>query len=236
MLALSRVKISPLTVVFTSTRSLNRAALIPFWGDAAFLFFVCFIYLPAMTQPRIIKKYPNRRLYDTAVSSYITLEDVKQLVLERTDFHVIDARTNTDITRGILLQIISEQEEQGTPIFTTEVLAHIIRFYGDTLQGMMGNYLEKSLQAFVDQQHLFREQMRTLIGANPLTMITELVEHNLTLWKSVNERLQKSPYAPMTDEADPLSPAMVQPDAPTAPHAEPESPVKERKSVKNKDS
>ena len=147
-----------------------------------------------MSEPRIIKKYPNRRLYDTAVSSYITLENVKQLVLDRADFHVIDARTNTDITRGILLQIISEQEEQGNPIFTTEVLAHIIRFYGDTLQGMMGNYLEKSLQAFVDQQHLFREQMRTLIGKNPLSMMTELVEHNLSLWKSVNERLQQ--YVP----------------------------------------
>ncbi|MBK8181578.1 MAG: polyhydroxyalkanoate synthesis repressor PhaR [Candidatus Competibacteraceae bacterium] len=137
-----------------------------------------------MSEPRIIKKYPNRRLYDTAVSSYITLENVKQLVLERTDFNVIDARTNTDITRGILLQIISEQEEQGNPIFTTEVLAHIIRFYGDTLQGMMGNYLEKSLQVFVDQQHLFREQMRSLIGKNPLAMMTELVEHNLSLWKA----------------------------------------------------
>ena len=153
-----------------------------------------------MSEPRIIKKYPNRRLYDTAISSYITLEDVKHLVLDRADFHVIDARTNTDITRGILLQIISEQEEQGNPIFTTEVLAHIIRFYGDTLQGMMGNYLEKSLQAFVDQQHLFREQMRTLIGKNPLAMMTELVEHNLSLWKSVNEHFQK-PYNP----ADPVS-------------------------------
>ena len=154
--------------------------------------------MPAMSEPRTIKKYPNRRLYDTAISSYITLEDVKRLVLERAEFHVIDARTNTDITRGILLQIISEQEEQGSPIFTTDVLAHIIRFYGDTLQGMMGNYLEKSLQAFVDQQHLFREQMRSFMGMgkNPLTMITDLVEHNLSLWKSVNERLQK-PYLPL---------------------------------------
>ena len=83
-----------------------------------------------MSELRTIKKYPNRRLYDTAISSYITLEDVKQLVLERAEFHVIDARTNSDITRGILLQIISEQEEQGNPIFTAEVLAHIIRFYG----------------------------------------------------------------------------------------------------------
>jgi len=159
-----------------------------------------------MSESRVIKKYPNRRLYDTAISSYITLEDVKQLVLERADFHVIDARTSADITRGILLQIISEQEEQGTPIFTTEVLAHIIRFYGDTLQGMMGNYLEKSLQAFVDQQHLFREQMRTFIGKSPLNMMTDLVERNLSLWKSVSERLQK-PVSQVTAETATIQPA-----------------------------
>ncbi len=177
-----------------------------------------------MSESRVIKKYPNRRLYDTAVSSYITLEDVKQLVLERAEFHVIDARTNTDITRGILLQIISEQEEQGTPIFTTDVLAHIIRFYGDTLQGMMGNYLEKSLQAFVDQQHLFREQMRSLMGKNPLTMITELVEHNLTLWKSVNERLQK-PFPPL------LNSGGNPPDPPASPDESPQPPAPLRKSA-----
>ena len=97
-----------------------------------------------MTEPRIIKKYPNRRLYDTAISSYITLEDVKRLVLEYEKFRVIDAKTKDDITRSILLQIISEEEEQGSPIFTTEVLAHIIRFYGDTLQGMMGTYWKKA--------------------------------------------------------------------------------------------
>ncbi|MFZ1828996.1 MAG: polyhydroxyalkanoate synthesis repressor PhaR [Candidatus Competibacteraceae bacterium] len=190
-----------------------------------------------MSEPRIIKKYPNRRLYDTAVSSYITLEDVKQLVLDRANFHVIDARTNTDITRGILLQIISEQEEQGSPIFTTDVLAHIIRFYGDTLQGMMGNYLEKSLQAFVDQQHLFREQMRTLIGKNPLTMITELVEHNLSLWKSVNEQLQK-PYTPPVTISD-IFPSTMQPAAPIPPQeaaAAPQEkkPDRERKVRKDK--
>ena len=188
-----------------------------------------------MSELRIIKKYPNRRLYDTAISSYITLEDVKQLVLDRASFHVIDARTNTDITRGILLQIISEQEEQGTPIFTTDVLAHIIRFYGDTLQGMMGNYLEKSLQAFVDQQHLFREQMRTLIGKNPLTMMTELVEHNLSLWKSVNEQLQK-PYTPPVTISE-IFPS-VQPGTPSDPPASAaprEKPDKERKGRKDKD-
>ncbi len=145
-----------------------------------------------MSEPRIIKKYPNRRLYDTAISSYITLEDVKLLVLERTPFRVVDARTHADISRSILLQIISEQEEQGNPIFTTDLLAHIIRFYGDTLQGMMGNYLEKSLQAFIDQQQLVREQMRNFMGKNPLTMMSELAEHNLSLWQTMlKERLFK---------------------------------------------
>ena len=186
-----------------------------------------------MSELRTIKKYPNRRLYDTAISSYITLEDVKQLVLERAEFHVIDARTNSDITRGILLQIISEQEEQGNPIFTAEVLAHIIRFYGDTLQGMMGNYLEKSLQAFVDQQHLFREQMRTLIGKNPLAMITELVEHNLSLWKSVNEQLQK-PYIPpeTVSELAPLPQRVAQADSSILRSAQ-EKPRKARKDHKD---
>ena len=190
--------------------------------------------MPAMSELRTIKKYPNRRLYDTAISSYITLEDVKQLVLERAEFHVIDARTNTDITRGILLQIISEQEEQGNPIFTAEVLAHIIRFYGDTLQGMMGNYLEKSLQAFVDQQHLFREQMRTLIGKNPLAMITELVEHNLSLWKSVNDRFQKPHIPPETvSELAPLSQQVAQADSSAATTSVQEKPRKARKDHKD---
>lgn len=164
-----------------------------------------------MSEPRTIKKYPNRRLYDTAISSYITLEDVKQLVLNRTEFRVIDARSNEDITRSILLQIISEQEEQGNPIFTTDVLAHIIRFYGDTLQGMMGNYLERSLQSFVDQQHLFREQMRNLMGKTPLTMMSELAEHNLAIWKKMNERM----YSQQIQEtkSDSLEPAEVKPSA-----------------------
>ncbi len=142
-----------------------------------------------MSESRLIKKYPNRRLYDTAISSYITLEDVKRLVLDYEKFRVIDAKTKDDITRSILLQIISEEEEQGSPIFTTEVLAHIIRFYGDTLQGMMGTYLEKSLQSFVEQQHLVREQMNNFMGKNPLTLISELAERNLSIWQQLNERI-----------------------------------------------
>jgi len=110
------------------------------------------------------------------------------------------------------------------------VLAHIIRFYGDTLQGMMGNYLEKSLQAFVDQQHLFREQMRTFIGKNPLAMMTELVEHNLSLWKSVNERLHQYVPPNPTGDAPPSSETILPDQIPAT--AKTERSVKDRKDKK----
>lgn len=139
-----------------------------------------------MDAPRIIKKYPNRRLYDTAVSSYITLEDVRQLVLSNTPFSVRDARTDEDITRTILLQIIIEQEEDGEPIFSAEVLEQIIRFYGDSLQGMMTSYLEKSLKLFVDQQDRFRQQVETAMG-DPLTVMREMTEKQIGVWKDMQE-------------------------------------------------
>ena len=101
---------------------------------------------------RIIKKYPNRRLYDTATSSYITLEDVKKLVLDNTEFKVEDAKTKEELTRSILLQIILEEETGGVPIFSASMLSQIIRFYGHAMQGMMGNYLEKNIQTFIEIQ------------------------------------------------------------------------------------
>lgn len=104
---------------------------------------------------RLIKKYPNRRLYDTQTSSYITLTDVKQLVLDADDFTVVDAKTNEDLTRSILLQIILEEEAHGAPMFSSGVLAQIIRYYGHAMQGMMGSYLEKNVQAFTDIQNKF---------------------------------------------------------------------------------
>lgn len=140
-----------------------------------------------MSEPRVIKKYPNRRLYDTAVSSYITLEDVKRLVMEGVEFKVIDARSNEDISRNILLQIISEQEEKGSPIFTTPLLEQIIRFYGDTLQGTMSGYLERSLHLFVEQQTAFRDQMNKLMGANPIALMSEMADRNLAMWRSMQE-------------------------------------------------
>ena len=113
---------------------------------------------------RVIKKYPNRRLYDTDTSSYITLAEVKTLVMDNERFVVRDAKTNEDLTRSILLQIILEEETAGVPIFTEQVLANIIRFYGHAMQDFMGAYLEKNVQIFMDLQHKMTEQST---GANP---------------------------------------------------------------------
>ncbi len=112
---------------------------------------------------RLVKKYPNRRLYDTATSTYITLADVKQYVLDNESFKVLDAKSNEDLTRSILLQIILEEESGGLPMFSAEMLANIIRFYGHAMQGMMGSYLEKNIQAFMDIQGKLQEQSKVLM-------------------------------------------------------------------------
>ncbi|MBS0571409.1 MAG: polyhydroxyalkanoate synthesis repressor PhaR [Proteobacteria bacterium] len=140
-----------------------------------------------MAQVRVIKKYPNRRLYDTEISSYITLEEVRQLVIDGEEFEVRDAKTGEDLTRSVLLQIIAEHEETGQPMFTTQLLSQIIRFYGDSMQGFMGSYLEKSLQIFLDQQGKFRSQLNNILGQTPWSMLNDMTERNLDLWKSVQE-------------------------------------------------
>ncbi|MFM1858723.1 MAG: polyhydroxyalkanoate synthesis repressor PhaR [Burkholderiaceae bacterium] len=114
--------------------------------------------MPNKEQQRLIKKYPNRRLYDTRTSTYITLADVKELVLSHEDFQVVDAKSGTDLTRSILLQIILEEESSGAPIFSAQVLSNVIRFYGNAMQGMMGSYLEKNIQAFSEIQSKMQEQ------------------------------------------------------------------------------
>jgi polyhydroxyalkanoate synthesis repressor PhaR len=122
--------------------------------------------------PRILKKYPNRRLYDTETSSYITLADVKKMVLTGQDFVVRDAKTGDELTRSILLQIILEEETGGVPMFSTSMLAQIIRFYGHAMQGMMGSYLEKNLQTFTDISTKLAEQSKSLY--DPKVMSPEL--------------------------------------------------------------
>jgi polyhydroxyalkanoate synthesis repressor PhaR len=117
-------------------------------------------------QVRLIKKYPNRRLYDTRTSTYITLADVKELVLKHEEFRVVDAKTGDDLTRSILLQIILEEEAGGAPMFTSDLLAQMIRFYGNAMQGMMGQYLENNITAFSDMQKKLQEQAKHLYGDN----------------------------------------------------------------------
>jgi polyhydroxyalkanoate synthesis repressor PhaR len=111
---------------------------------------------------RVLKKYPNRRLYDTQLSTYITLADVKAMVLSAESFEVRDAKTGEDLTRSILLQIILEEEGGGVPMFSAPMLAQIIRFYGHSMQGMMGSYLEKNLQTFTEIQARLAEQSKGL--------------------------------------------------------------------------
>jgi polyhydroxyalkanoate synthesis repressor PhaR len=118
-------------------------------------------------QTRLIKKYPNRRLYDTQTSSYITLADVKDLVVKQEEFQVVDAKSGDDLTRSILLQIILEEENAGgTPMFSHDMLTQFIRSYGGAMQGMMGSYLEKNVQAFTEFQKTMQEQSQALFGDN----------------------------------------------------------------------
>ena len=117
---------------------------------------------PAKSGLRVIKKYPNRRLYDTDTSSYITLAEVKRLVMKNEPFVVRDAKTNEDLTRSMLLQIILEEEAGGAPMFTEAVLGNIIRFYGHAMQGFVGSYLEKNVQTFTDLQTTMAEQSKDL--------------------------------------------------------------------------
>ena len=121
-----------------------------------------------MSDPvRTIKKYPNRRLYDTANSGYITLADVKQMVLENIDFHVVDAKTGDDLTRAILLQIILEEEAGGMPMFSSEMLAQMIRFYGSAQQTIIGQYIEQNVKAFLGIQKKLQDQTRGVFAAFP---------------------------------------------------------------------
>jgi polyhydroxyalkanoate synthesis repressor PhaR len=117
-------------------------------------------------QLRLIKKYPNRRLYDTKTSSYITLVDVKQMVLQQEEFQVVDAKSGDDLTRQILLQIILEEESGGMPLFSSDLLSQLIRSYGNAMQGMMGSYLERNIRAFQDIQKALQEQSQKMYGDN----------------------------------------------------------------------
>ena len=147
-----------------------------------------------MSEIRIIKKYPTRRLYDTAISRYITLEDIRKLVISGVQFKVEDKRTRDDITRGILLQVIAEREENGTPIFTNDLLQFIIRFYDDPMQTSISRYLELSMKLYSEQHQHFTEQLRNMLGQaqQPLQMLKELADGQRPLWRTVRSEFVRS--------------------------------------------
>ena len=141
---------------------------------------------------RIIKKYPNRRLYDTEISKYITLDDVKQLVLDGVVFCVKDVKTEEDLTRSILLQIISEQEHNGEPLLSTESLTQLIRFYGNAYQNVFSSYLEKSLEIFTAQQREFQERLSQTVATTPLEAMQKMTKQNLEMWQQIQNNFFKA--------------------------------------------
>jgi polyhydroxyalkanoate synthesis repressor PhaR len=163
----------------------------------------------ASTGVRTLKKYPNRRLYDTHTSAYITLADVKRMVLGAEDFEVVDAKTGEDLTRSILLQIILEEESGGVPMFSSQALAQIIRFYGHSMQGVMGSMLERNLQAFTELQAQFMQQTPGLYdpkqfspelwtqfmqGQTPVlqTLMGGYLDHSRTVFEQMQEQVKKA--------------------------------------------
>ncbi len=142
-----------------------------------------------MSEPRIIKKYPNRRLYDTVESRYITLADVRRLVLEKVDFVVVDKKSQKDITRTILLQVIAEQEHSGEPLMSRDFLSQVIRSYGGAMQGFVGSYLEQSLKLFMSQQQQIRDRVKDVVGVDPVGIVTNLAQKNYERWRSIQDEI-----------------------------------------------
>jgi len=142
-----------------------------------------------MSTARVIKKYPNRRLYDTEQSRYITLADVKDLVVKKFEFVVIDKKSGDDITRSILLQVISEQEQQGEAIMSQDFLSQVIRSYGKVVPGFMANYLEQSTKLFMVQQQNLRGQVKRVVGVDPVLAVTDIAQKNFNRWKSLQDEV-----------------------------------------------
>jgi polyhydroxyalkanoate synthesis repressor PhaR len=138
---------------------------------------------------RVIKKYPNRRLYDTVESRYITLADVRRLVIERVEFVVIDKKSQQDITRNILLQVIAEQEHDGEPVMSRDFLSQLIRSYGGAMHGVLGSYLEQSVKLFSTQQREIRDRLKGVVGIDPVEGVAQLAQKNFHRWRAVQDEI-----------------------------------------------
>lgn len=152
------------------------------------------------SSPRVIKKYPNRRLYDTQASAYITLAEIKQLVMKSEPLLVRDAKTGEDLTRSILLQIILEEEAAGAPMFSEALLANLIRFYGHAMQGYMGPFLEQQMQMLADWQSRLAEQAKPvtpeawaqLMQQWPSQFLGGLLSPSASVMGQMQEQMQKN--------------------------------------------
>ena len=141
---------------------------------------------------RLFKKYPNRRLYDTETRSFTSLDKIKELILDNQPVKVVDSKSGSDITRSVLLQIIAEQEAQtSNSILTEEVLLTLIRYYGDSMQGMLREYIDRSLSMFAKQQDILQEQMDNLLNTNPLETFTTIAERNWQVWQDLAQNRTK---------------------------------------------
>jgi polyhydroxyalkanoate synthesis repressor PhaR len=144
---------------------------------------------PARGGPRVIRKYPNRRLYDTVESRYVTLADVRRLVVERVDFVVLDRKSQQDITRSILLQVIAEQEGAGESLMSRDFLSQVIRTYGSGLQDFVGRYLDESIRLFAREQRELRERFKSVVGVDPVETVTAVAQKNYQRWRSVQDEV-----------------------------------------------
>jgi polyhydroxyalkanoate synthesis repressor PhaR len=158
-----------------------------------------------MSEERLIKKYANRRLYDASQSRHITLEDIRKLVIAGERIKVIEDKTNEDITRLILLQVIADQEQFGKPILSTQLLESLIRFYGNSLQGFFSSYLEKSVETFMRQQEVVQTQLSRMITTAPLSAMSELTRQNLEVWTRMQETMLAA-FSPPRDPSNAKEP------------------------------
>ena len=149
-----------------------------------------------MPEAHVIKKYANRRLYDGSSSRHVTLDDLRRLIVQGEKVEVIDDKTGEDITRSVLLQVISEQEHLGRPILTVPVLETLIRFYGSAMQDFMTRYLEQSVAHFVQQQQQAQEQLARMMSGTPLAPVADLTRQNLESWMRIQEAMLKAVGAP----------------------------------------
>jgi polyhydroxyalkanoate synthesis repressor PhaR len=158
-----------------------------------------------MNTVRVIRKYPNRRLYDTAGSRYITLADVRDLVIAKIDFVVIDKKSGDDITRPILLQVISEQEQQGEAIMSQDFLSQVIRSYGKSVPGFLAKYLEQSMKLILTQQQNLRGQVKRVVGTDPFIAVADMAQKNFNRWKSLQDEVFRKFSGLARDDGEPMA-------------------------------